>query len=173
MPSSVILISEWASWVNLWSCDFEIGELREHIRHVMKTPQNQQRKFEVFIFKVSLQTAKSENYFLSFLLTIRNGDDSFVCFGAKPDKGFWTWILAVTRSGRGREKRVEKGADRQLATGHGQRRSTRDSREARQHEMGSSDSEKDRVKICRHSSCFVEFSLVIHASVSPYVLSEM
>ena len=36
----------------------------------------------------------------------RQADDSFVCFGAKPDKGFWTWNLAVIGSGRGREKRV-------------------------------------------------------------------
>ena len=47
------------------------------------------------------------------------------------------------------------------------------SREASQHEMGSSDSEEDRVKMSRHSSCFVEFSLVTHASVSLYMLSGM
>ena len=43
--------------------------------------------------------------------------------------------------------------------------------ETRAEKIGSS--EEDRVKRCRHSSCFVEFSLVIHASVSPYMLSEM
>ena len=33
-------------------------------------------------------------------------------------------------------------------------------------EIGSSDSEEDRVKMSRHSSCFVEVSLVTHASIS-------
>ena len=56
----------------------------------------------------------------------------------------------MTGSGRGREKRVEKGARSwELATGHGQRQSTPDtgSREASQDERGSSDSEEDRVKM--------------------------
>ena len=40
-------------------------------------------------------------------------------------------------------------------------------------ETGSRPVKEDRVKMSRHSSSFVEFSLVIHASVSPYMLSEM
>ena len=36
--------------------------------------------------------------------------------------------------------------------------------------MGSSEEDESR---WRHSSCFVEFSLVTHASVSPYMLSRM
>ena len=32
---------------------------------------------------------------------VRQADDSFVCFGAKPDKGFWTRDLDVTESGEG------------------------------------------------------------------------
>ena len=32
---------------------------------------------------------------------------------------------------------------------------------------------EDRVKMSRHSSCFVEVSLEIHASVSLYILSGM
>ena len=32
---------------------------------------------------------------------VRQADDSFVCFGAKPDKGFWTRDLDVTGSGKG------------------------------------------------------------------------
>ena len=34
-------------------------------------------------------------------------------------------------------------------------------------------SEEDWVKMSRHSSCFAEFSLVTHASISPYMLSGM
>ena len=105
----------------------------------------------------------------------RQADDSFVCFGAKPDKGFWTWDLAVSGSGNGTwEERGTKELDRlgygtrTRAVGTGHR-----SREAGRHEIGSSDSEDDQVKMSRHSSCFVEFSLVIHASISLYMLSEM
>ena len=35
------------------------------------------------------------------MYVVRQADDSFVCFGAKPDKGFWTWDLGVTGSGKG------------------------------------------------------------------------
>ena len=48
-------------------------------------------------------------------------DDSFVCFGAKPDKGFWTWDLAMTGSGRGREKRVSWEKELEGAVGEGRR----------------------------------------------------
>ena len=95
-------------------------------------------------------------------------------------KDFWTWNLAVSGSGKGTRKEswLDKGAERQLATGqqrgesaeelawnHGQGQSTPDTGAVRPAEkIGSS--EEDRVKRCRHSSCFVEFSLVTHASVS-------
>ena len=76
----------------------------------------------------------------------------------------------------GREKRV--GWTKELTgVGDGTRTEAVDSGhrsgEASQHDMGSSDSEEDRVKMSRHSSCFVEFSLVTHASVSLYMLSGM
>ena len=77
---------------------------------------------------------------------------------------------------RGRKKRV--GWTKELTrVGDGTRTGAVDtghrSREASQHEMGSSDSEQDRIKMSRHSSCFVEFSLVTHASVSLHMLSGM
>ena len=56
--------------------------------------------------------------------------------------------------------------ERRVDTGH---RSGETSRQ----EIGSSDSEEDRVKMSRHSSCFVEVPLEIHASVSLYMLSGM
>ena len=99
----------------------------------------------------------------------RQADDSFVSFGAKPDKGFWTWNLAVTGSGRGREKRV--GWTKELKD-RGSRHRTPE-RWDQSEEMGSRPVKEDRVKMSRHSSCFVEVSLVIHASVSLYMLSEM
>ena len=70
----------------------------------------------------------------------------------------------------GRENRVGWTKElTELATGHRQRQLTPDtgSREASQHEIGSS--EEDQVKM----SAFQLLSLVIHASVSPYMLSEM
>ena len=89
-------------------------------------------------------------------------------------KGFWTWNLGVAGRGNGtrEESWLEKGADR---VGVEPRTGAVDTRhrsgETVAENIGSS--EEDRVKRCRHSSCFVEFSLVIHASVSPYMLSEM
>ena len=79
---------------------------------------------------------------------------------------------------RGRERELAaKRAGRQLATGQqrgesaeelawnqGQMRSTP---ETVAEKIGSS--EEDQVKRCRHSNCFVEFSLVTHASVSPHM----
>ena len=84
-------------------------------------------------------------------------------------KDFWTWNLAVSGSGKGTRKGV--GWTKEL------RGSWRwDSREVSQQRSwrGTTDrcswhrtpSEEDRVKRCQHSSCFVEFSLVTHASVS-------
>ena len=63
---------------------------------------------------------------------------------------------------------LEKGADRELAWNHGRMWSTL---ERVAEKIGSS--EEDQVKMSRHSSCFVEFALVTHASVSPYMLSKM
>ena len=85
-------------------------------------------------------------------------------------KGFWTWNLGVAGRGNGtrEESWLEKGADKQLAWKHGQMRSTP---ETVAEKIGSS--EEDWVKMSRHSSCFLEFSLVTHASVSPYMLSGM
>ena len=106
----------------------------------------------------------------------RQTDDSFVCFGWNLTKGFgleispWPEVEgdAIRELvGQRSSQAVGDGTwTRAVDTGHR-------SREASQHEMGSSDSEEDRVKMSRHSSCFVEFSLVIHASVSLYMLSEM
>ena len=72
---------------------------------------------------------------------------------------------------------MKKGAERQLVTrqqrgesaeelawNHGQMRSIP---ETVAEKIRSS--EEDRVKRCRHSSCFVEFSLVTHASISPHM----
>ena len=80
---------------------------------------------------------------------------------------------------RGREEELAwNHGQRQLATGqqrgesaevwawdHGQGQSTPDTGAVRPTEkIGSS--EEDRVKRCRHSSCFVEFLLVTHTSVN-------
>ena len=54
---------------------------------------------------------------------------------------------------------------RELAWNHGQGQLIPETRSVRPAEKIRS-SEEDRVKRCRHSSCFVEFSLVTHASVS-------
>ena len=70
-------------------------------------------------------------------------------------------------NGTRKESWLGKGAER-VGDGDGEMRSTPDTVAEK---IGSS--EEDRVKRCRHSSCFVEFSLVIHACVSPYMLSEM
>ena len=79
---------------------------------------------------------------------VRQADDSFVCFGAKPDKGFWTRDLDVTESGKWSPVREwDKGTEKweigegwrkwPVGTGH---RSGETSRQ----EMESSDSEEDR-----------------------------
>ena len=73
----------------------------------------------------------------------------------------------------GREKRVGWTKElEELATGHGQRQSTPDTVAERRANMRLGPAKKIELR-CRHSSCFVEFSLVIHANVSPYMLSEM
>ena len=67
---------------------------------------------------------------------------------------------------RGHERElVGERSWQELTWNHGQGQSTPDTGAVRPAEkIGSS--EKDRVKRCRHSSCFVEFSLITHASVS-------
>ena len=90
-------------------------------------------------------------------------------------KGFRTWNLGV--AGRGNGTREERFGQRSWEswrrdTERGSRQWTPEQRgEAAWHE-GPATVKKIESR-CRHSSCFVEFSLVIHASVSPYMLSEM
>ena len=93
-------------------------------------------------------------------------------------KDFWTWNLAVSGSGKGTRKEswVEKGAERQLATGqqrgesaeelawnHGQMRSTP---ETVAEKIGSSEEEWVRMLAFQ---LLVEFSQVTHASFSPHM----
>ena len=91
-------------------------------------------------------------------------------------KGFWNWNLAVSGSGNGRLEEIwlDKGADRswRRETERGSRQWTPEQRgEAAWHE-GPATVKKIESR-CRHSSCFVEFSLVIHASVCPYILDRI
>ena len=91
-------------------------------------------------------------------------------------KGFRTWNLGVSGSGNGTRKEswLGKGADESWRrdTDRESRQWTPEQRgEAAWHEGPAT--VKNIESRCRHSSCFVEFSLVIHASVSPYMLSEM
>ena len=51
---------------------------------------------------------------------VRQADDSFVCFGAKPDKGFWTRDLDVTGSGKGTQEESWKRSSKK-AVGEGWR----------------------------------------------------
>ena len=91
-------------------------------------------------------------------------------------KGFWTWNLAVSGSGKGtrEESWLEKGADKQLATAHGQGQSTPDTGVVRPvrgdgvqtSERRSSQDESAFQLLC---GSFAR----IHASVSLYMLSEM
>ena len=101
---------------------------------------------------------------------VRQADDSFVCFGAKPDKGFWTRDLDVTGSGEGTPVREwDKKGTEKWAVGEGRRREAVDtghwSREASRHERGSRPVKEGRVKMSRRLCCFVEVSLEIQASV--------
>ena len=82
--------------------------------------------------------------------------------------------MAGRGNGTREESWLEKGAQRQLAWNHGQGRSTPDTGAVRPvGGDGSRPVKEDRVKMSLHSSSFVEFSLVIHASVSSYMLSGM
>ena len=111
------------------------------------------------------------------MYVVRQADNSFVCFGAKPDKGFWTWDLGMTGSRKGTPVREwDKGTEK-WAVGDGGRTEAVNtghrSWETSHQEIGSSDSKEDRVKMSRYSSCFVEVLLEIHANVSLYMLSGM
>ena len=101
---------------------------------------------------------------------VRQADDPFVCFGAKPDKGFGLEISTRPEVGRehqseswtkehreGSWRRETQGGSWGVDTGQ---------RETSRHEIESSISEGRPVKMSQHSSWFVEFSLEIHASVS-------
>ena len=92
---------------------------------------------------------------------VRQADDSFVCFGAKPDKGFWTRDLGWQEVGRERrsERFGKRSSRKQLAKGDARWQSTRDSRETNRHEIGSSHSEEDRLGLVGIPSSVVEFSL--------------
>ena len=48
---------------------------------------------------------------------VRQADDSFVCFGAKPDKGFWTRDLGWPEVGKGTP---EEGWTKELEEGVGE-----------------------------------------------------
>ena len=96
-------------------------------------------------------------------------DDSFA---RNQTKDSWTWNLAVSGSGKGTRKRVGwkkvlAGSWRLDSREASQQRSWRGTTDrGSQHrtpekvaeKRGSSHSEEDWVKRCRHSSCFVEFS---------------
>ena len=77
----------------------------------------------------------------------RQADDSFVCFGAKPDKGFLD--LKSRRDWSGKGTREESRTKELTLVGDGTRTEAVDtghrSREASQHEIGSS--KEDRVKM--------------------------
>ena len=96
---------------------------------------------------------------------VRQADDSFVCSGAKPDKGFWTRDLDVTGGGKGTRAREwdKKGLRSwQLAKGDASDQSTPEVRD----QSAWDDVQPQWGKMSRHSSSVVEFSLVTHASVS-------
>ena len=115
-------------------------------------------------------------------------DDSFVCFGVKPDKGFLDMKPRRIRKWEGdaNESWQDKGAERQLTTGTRERQLALDSREARRESWrGTTDrgsqhrtpetvgdkigsTEEDRLKMSAFE-VLVEFSLVTHASDSPHM----
>ena len=97
---------------------------------------------------------------------VRQADDPFVCFGAKPDKGFWTRDLGWPEVGRERRSESET-KELEEGVGEGWREWPVDTGAERP--VGWDDvqsSEGRRVKMSRHSSSVVEFSLDTHASVS-------
>ena len=77
------------------------------------------------------------------------------------------------------DARRELVGQKELEVGSWRGTTDRGSRHRTPEQRGESDEresrpvKEDRVKMSRHSSCFVEVSLEIHASVSLYMLSEM
>ena len=94
-------------------------------------------------------------------LTTRPGREAV---GAGQQRGSW-------RGTRTRAVGVgqQRGEQRELAWNHRQGQSTPDSGDSRREDRV----QRQWVKMSLHSSSFVEFSLVTHASVSPYMLSGM
>ncbi len=97
-------------------------------------------------------------------------DDSIVCFGAKPDKGFLDMKSRRIRKWEGDAREAVDGGpgrgswrrdpaegswrlDSREANSREQLAAWHRSREARQHGIGSSDSESRRVSRCLHWSC--------------------
>ena len=99
---------------------------------------------------------------------VRQADDPFVCFGAKPDKGFGLEISTWPEVGRERQSESEtKGLRRRLlAKGDASGQSTPDSRETSWDEIGSRAVREDRSRWVGIPCSFVEISVEIHASVS-------
>ena len=98
---------------------------------------------------------------------VRQADDPFVSFGAKPNKDLslrsrrdQKWVRERVRS----ETKELRG--RQLAKGDVSGQSTPDSRETSWHEIGSRAVRENRSRWVGIPSSFVEISLEIHASVS-------
>ena len=91
---------------------------------------------------------------------VRQSDDSFVCFGSKPDKGFWTWESRRDRKWVGEGDERVRQRDWEVGVGEGWREwpvDTGAERPVGWDEVQSS--EGRRVKMSRHSSSFVEVSL--------------
>ena len=91
------------------------------------------------------------------MYVVRQADDFFVCFGAKPDKGFWTWDLGVTGTGKGtRKEGLDKGA--RNGSCEGRRREAVDTGQQRDESAWERVQTTER-RSSRHSSSFVEVSL--------------
>ena len=108
------------------------------------------------------------------ILVVRQADDPFVCFGAKPDKGFWTRDLNATWSRQGNASwELEEGTQRRSwrqETQSGSWQSTPDREETSRHEVQQQWGKT--IKMSQHSSWFVEFSLEIHTSISLHMHRE-
>ena len=72
------------------------------------------------------------------MLVVRQADDPFVCFGAKPNKGLRPWSRRDRKWVREREEEWDKGTEKKgLAKGDASGQLTPDSRETSRHEIGS------------------------------------
>ena len=61
---------------------------------------------------------------------VRQAEDSFVCFDAKPDKGFWTRDLGWPEVGKGmREESWKKDLEEELVKGDASDQSTPEQRD--------------------------------------------